>query len=381
MEHTPVLKEQVVEIFNQVGETIIDATIGGGGHALAIAKAMSNGNGNARLPSTGHVGQDARIVNRLTSDVTENRNGLRNRQSITGFSIIGLDQDYSALILAAQNLKECNENITLVHGNFRNIRGILKELKVEKVNGILVDLGMSSMQLDSKERGFSFRYDSPLDMRMNVNNQETRNNNQTNSKSKITNSKPRIAEQSSPWGRQIQKFNDQFSNGLTAELIIKTWNESKIADILWEYGEERFARKIAKAIRENRQDINTTEDLAQLCEKCVPPRFRKYKIHPATKTFQALRIAVNDEIEALKEFLTDAPDLLAPGGRLAIISFHSLEDRLVKQKFNQLAKANNEERIKNYELVTKHPIVATEEEIVQNPRSRSAKLRVIEKVE
>jgi len=118
---------------------------------------------------------------------------------------------------------------------------------------------------------------------------------------------------------------------LTAKQLIHTWNEQKIADIFWQYGEERFSRKIAKAIVQNRKNINSTKDLAQICEKCIPPRFRKYKIHPATKTFQALRIAVNDEIEALKDFLQDAPKLLAPGGRLAIISFHSLEDRIVKQ--------------------------------------------------
>lgn len=311
MEHIPVLLNEVVEVFASINSGVmVDSTIGAGGHTLAIAKAITNN-------------QDAKI-----KEISNSK-----------FQLIGIDQDYDALTVASSNLKaqmsnqsiDHDKTVTLVNGNFRNIKQILQELKIEKVAGILADLGVSSMQINSQERGFSFKYDAPLDMRMDNNNQ------------------------------------------LTAELIIKTWDERKIADILWRYGEERFSRKIAKAIRENRKNINTTKDLAELCEKCIPPRFRKYKIHPATKTFQALRIAVNDEIEALKDFLADAPELLAPGGRLAIISFHSLEDRLVKQKFNELASSEA------FEKITKHVVVASEAEIAQNPRSRSAKLRVIQK--
>lgn len=273
------------------------------------------------------------------------------RFKIKDFRIIGIDQDHAALKLAADNLKSCSDKITLVHGNFRDTKAILKELKIEKVAGILADLGLSSMQLSDPERGFSFRHDAPLDMRMNMGH--------------------RLLVLG---GSQILRANtqDQLPE-LTAWQIIHAWNESKIADILWRYGEERFARKIAKAIAQNRKNINSTKDLSELCEKCVPPRFRKHKIHPATKTFQALRIVVNDEIEALNDFLRDAPELLAPGGRLVIISFHSLEDRLVKQKFNELASGGD------FEKITKQVVTASDNEVISNPRARSAKLRVIEK--
>lgn len=280
------------------------------------------------------------------------------RFKIKDFRIIGIDQDHAALKLAADNLKSCSDKITLVHGNFRDTKAILKELKIEKVAGILADLGLSSMQLSDPERGFSFRHDAPLDMRMNT--KQKAKSKKHNDKEKIKNIilKSKILNHKSE---------------LTAWQIIHAWNESKIADILWRYGEERFARKIAKAIAQNRKNINSTKDLSELCEKCVPPRFRKHKIHPATKTFQALRIVVNDEIEALNDFLRDAPELLAPGGRLVIISFHSLEDRLVKQKFNELASGGD------FEKITKQVVTASDNEVISNPRARSAKLRVIEK--
>lgn len=313
MEHLPVLKNEVVELLMPVAGVIVDATVGGGGHAAAIAAADFKGQ---------------------NSD----------------FRIIGIDQDHSALEQAVKKLKDYQNQITLVQDNFRNIKQILKELKIEKVGGILADLGVSSLQLDDPARGFSFQHNAPLDMRMNQN----------------------------------QKYNLKFKNilkskiynlksGITAWQIIHTWDERKLADIFWRYGEERFARKIAHAVRLRRKEINSTQDLAELVKKCIPPRFRKHKIHPATKTFQALRIAVNDEIEALKDFLADAPELLAPGGRLIVISFHSLEDRLVKQKFNQL-------KTEGYDLLTRHPIIASADEVAKNPHSRSAKLRAIEKI-
>jgi len=362
MEHIPVLKDHIVELFSPVDGTFIDATVGAGGHALAIAKALQNSKPQTpRPPSTWHVGQ---VNSKQNQSLKLNISNL-NLASNLGFrtsslQLIGLDRDSAALALANENLKtkmsklgmDYNTIVTLVRGNFRDIKSILGELKIEKVNGILADLGMSSMQLDDPTRGFSFRHEAPLDMRMS-----------TNSKIQYTNIK------------QIQNSKLKIKNSdLTAELIIKTWDEHKIADILWQYGEERFSRKIARAIKEHRRDISSTTDLAKLCEKCVPPRFRKHGVHPATKTFQALRITVNDEVDALKDFLRDAPDLLAPGGRLAVISFHSLEDRLVKQQFNELASNGG------YEKITKKPIIATDDAIALNPRSRSAKLRCIKRV-
>src|SRR3989344_1972778 len=191
MEHTPVLKEQVVEIFNQVEDTIIDVTIGGGGQSAAILAAKSK---------------------------------IKNQKS----KIFGIDQDYSALEFAAENLKAYEDQITLVHGNFRNIRKILKELNIGKVNGILADLGMSRMQIDDPERGFSFRSEAPLDMNMNQSQKSKLQLKTQYSKSQIHILKSKILN---------------LKSELSAWQIIHSWNESKIADILWEYGEERFARK------------------------------------------------------------------------------------------------------------------------------------------
>lgn len=329
MEHIPVLKDHVSKLFAPIHGTFVDATVGAGGHALALVKA------------------DLRL-------------------KIKDLRIIGIDQDYSALTLAAENLKGYAQNLTLVHGNFRDIKAILSELKIEKVNGILADLGMSSMQLDDPTRGFSFRHEALLDMRMGTD--------VVGSKYYVLSKEEKKESSTTHNTSYIIHNTTSHRQQLSAELIIKTWDERKLADILWRYGEERFARKIAHAVREHRRDINSTTDLATLCEKCIPPRFRKHGVHPATKTFQALRIAVNDEVDALKDFLRDAPELLAPGGRVAIISFHSLEDRLVKHWFNELASSGL------YEKVTKKPIIADDGEIALNPRARSAKLRCIERI-
>ena len=364
MQHTPVLKEQIVQLFTSTDGIIVDVTIGSGGHSAAILAAKS------------------KVKSQKSKPIPKSK--IENLKS----QLIGLDQDYDALTVASSNLKsqisktglDYDNNITLVHGNFRDIKAILKELKIDKVNGILADLGMSSMQLDDPERGFSFKHEAPLDMRMNyISNLKSQISPMESAYSGLIRShrtKPQLKIQNLLRTKNYELRTSQ----LTAELIVKTWNETKIADLLWNYGEERFARKIARAIRENRKNINTTKDLADLCEKCIPPRFRKYKIHPATKTFQALRIAVNDEINALKDFLRDAPELLVKGGRLAIISFHSLEDRLVKHRFSELTTMTQEPSATSYELLTKHPITPTDEQTAQNPRSRSAKLRAIQKV-
>lgn len=348
MEHIPVLKDKVVELFAPVNGTFIDATVGAGGHSDAICAAKLQITNYPTSPGLRGAGKSQKNLN------SQNLNS-----SPSTLHFIGLDQDYSALTLAAENLKGYAQNLTFVHGNFRDIKAILAELKISKVNGILADLGMSSMQLDDPTRGFSFRHKALLDMRMA----------HTNSKFKSQNAKSKFKMQNLLTTSYLLP-----TTNLTAELIVKTWDERKLADILWRYGEERFSRKIARAVREHRRDINSTTDLAELCEKCIPPRFRKHAVHPATKTFQALRIAVNDEVDALKDLLRDAPELLAPGGRLAIISFHSLEDRLVKQTFNELASSGA------YEKVTKKPIIADDSEIALNPRARSAKLRCIVRI-
>ena len=358
--HTPVLLKEVLEIFKPIKEGLfVDATIGAGGHALAIAKAITKKQ-DTITKQIQNPNNQTNSKSQILNSEPIHKSRIENLES----RLIGLDQDYFALELAAENLKKFSNNITLVHGNFRDIRQIINDLVPKKVHlrnglfGILADLGMSSMQLDSEDRGFSFKFDAPLDMRM------------AHAKSKVKSQNDNVIIKNIIY--DLSTVNHE--QILSAELIIKTWNEAKIADILWRYGEERFSRKIAKAIVQNRKNINSTKDLAEICEKCVPPRYRKHKIHPATKTFQALRIAVNDEIEALKDFLRDAPDLLTPGGRLAIISFHSLEDRLVKQKFNELASTGE------FEKITKQVVVASEDEITQNPRARSAKLRVLQKI-
>ncbi len=290
MIHQPVLFKETIELLNiglEPKDTFIDATLGAGGHALGILEANKN------------------------------------------INLVGIEQDKNIISIAQENLIKYKGQIKIVRDNFRNIKNIVNENKLVKIGGILADIGVSSLQLDEGSRGFSFRSDAALDMRM-----------------------------------------DQRQE-LSAELIIKTWTEPKIVDILWKYGEERQSRKIAKLIVENRKNINSTKDLAELIEV----NLGKFgHIHPATKTFQALRIAVNDELDALTELLNDAPEALKVGGRLAVISFHSLEDRLVKQKFKELKQTGN------FKIVTKNPVVATPEEILENRRSRSAKLRVIERV-
>ncbi|MEI3652453.1 MAG: 16S rRNA (cytosine(1402)-N(4))-methyltransferase RsmH [Dolichospermum sp.] len=233
-----------------------------------------------------------------------------------------VDQDEDALKAAKENLAEFGDRVKFIHSNFANYQFI-----ENSYDGILADLGVSSYHLDNPERGFSFRNTANLDMRMNQ------------------------------------------QQSLTAGDIINEWDEKELADIFFKYGEERLSRRIARRIVEKRP-FDTTTELANAIAYSVPPKYRHGRIHPATRVFQALRIAVNDELKVLETLIEKAPNALIPGGRIAIISFHSLEDRPVKHGLR------NSPLLR---ILTKKPIIATEEEIKQNPRSRSAKLRIAEK--
>ncbi|MBS9395145.1 MAG: 16S rRNA (cytosine(1402)-N(4))-methyltransferase RsmH [Dolichospermum sp. LBC05a] len=233
-----------------------------------------------------------------------------------------VDQDEDALKAAKENLSEFGDRVKFIHSNFANYQFI-----ENSYDGILADLGVSSYHLDHPERGFSFRNTANLDMRMNQ------------------------------------------QQSLTAGDIINEWDEKELADIFFKYGEERLSRRIARRIIEKRP-FDTTTELANAIAYSVPPKYRHGRIHPATRVFQALRIAVNDELKVLETLIEKAPNALIPGGRIAIISFHSLEDRPVKHGLR------NSDSLR---VLTKKPIIATEEETKQNPRSRSAKLRIAEK--
>ena len=246
--------------------------------------------------------------------------------------IIALDQDKSAFEKAQSKFKNLNCDITFVNANFRDLNKVVKD----EVNAIIFDLGLSSDQLENSERGFSFIRREPLLMTM--------------------------KENPSP-------------EDLTAYDVVNTWEEKSLADIIYGYGEEKLSRKIAKAIVEAREkaDIKTTFDLVAIIEGAVGRAYKKQKLHCATRTFQALRIAVNDELGALKEGLEGGFEKLKPGGRMAVISFHSLEDRIVKNFYKE-KKAEG-----GAVLINKKPITPGEAEIKENPRSRSAKLRILEK--
>ncbi|MCK4278124.1 MAG: 16S rRNA (cytosine(1402)-N(4))-methyltransferase RsmH [Desulfurellaceae bacterium] len=247
--------------------------------------------------------------------------------------VVGMDRDEEAIKWVLTEIKpRWGERLIVKHGDFSKMGQVLHKQGVERVDGILMDLGMSSCQVEDAERGFSFRFDGPLDMRMDR--------------------------------RQ----------SLTAAEIVNRWDEKNIADILRTYGEERFARRIARDILECRKKkkITTTKQLVEVVKKSIPHRFWG-KIHPATRTFLALRIVVNDEMKNLEKGLKEGINLLKSGGRLCVISFHSLEDRIVKQTFRK----NLSEGIAK--LISKKPILPTKEEIVKNRRARSAKLRWLEK--
>lgn len=253
--------------------------------------------------------------------------------------IIGIDLDANALNEAMENLSTLPEHprIHLMHSNFRNLDTVLTELQVSHVDKVLFDLGLSSQELDESGRGFTFQKDEPLIMTFH--------------------NKP---------GEEI----------ITAKDIVNLWSEETLADIIYFYSDERFARRIARAIVDERihREIQTTGELAQIIHNAVPAFYRNGKTDCATKTFQAIRIAVNDEIGAIKEALPKAMSTLRPGGRMAVITFHSLEDRVVKELFREFNKEGHGK------ILTKKPIVPGREEVTSNPRSRSAKLRVIEKL-
>lgn len=239
--------------------------------------------------------------------------------------VTAIDRDSQAIAAATANLAQYGpERLEFWQGNFADYEG-----EIAAFEGIIADLGVSSPQLDLAERGFSFRQPAPLDMRMDR--------------------------------RQ----------SLTAAEIVNHWQESKLADIFYHYGEERLSRRIARQIVQQRP-FQTTTELAEAIARCVPPKYRYGRIHPATRTFQALRLAVNEELPSLTRFLSRAPSWLKPGGRIAIISFHSLEDRLIKHHFRQSPLL---------EAITKKPIVPQPDELSENPRSRSAKLRVAQRRE
>ena len=280
----------------------------------------------------GRAGHSLEIVKRLT----------------TG-RLIGLDRDETALEAAKERLAPYMDRVTLVHSNFERLREILEELELDGVDGMLFDLGVSSPQLDDAGRGFSYMHDAPLDMRM-----------------------------------------DRTSD-LTARDVVNGWSYEELRRILFDYGEERYAPAIASAIcrRREEREIETTLELAEVIRGAMPAKALREKQHPAKRSFQAIRIAVNGELEALPPMLQAAADGLKPGGRLAVISFHSLEDRIVKRAMQELATGctcppefpvcvcGKKPKMK---LITRKPVVSGPAELTYNPRARSAKLRVAEKL-
>jgi len=291
--HVPVLLKEAIDFLNiRRGGTYIDATVGLGGHSYEIVR---------RLGAPGHL--------------------------------IGLDKDPAALELARERLVVGKEDdwpsVELLHRSFAEIA---HDRRPTTIDGILADIGISSLQLANAARGFSFQAEGPLDMRMNP------------------------------------------QAGLTAEQVVNQFDERELADLIYEFGEERRSRRIARAIVRSRP-IRTTVQLADVVSAAARPMNQaERRIHPATRTFQALRIFVNHELDDLRALLNAAPQLLKPGGRLVVISFHSLEDRIVKDAFREGVKQGH------YRLLTKKPVTASEEEIDRNPRSRSAKLRAAERV-
>ena len=268
---------------------------------------------------------------------------------LEGGRLICIDRDETAIERAGKRLAPFGDKVTFVHGNFSDAAEILDSLGIDAVDGMLFDLGVSSPQLDETQRGFSYLHDAPLDMRMDA------------------------------------------SDSLTAYEVVNSWDENRLNRILWDYGEERYARRITAAILSARakKPIESTLELVEIIKSAMPAAALREKQHPAKRSFQAIRIAVNDELGAVKQGMEAAIDHLNPGGRLAVITFHSLEDRIVKKVFQDAARGctcppsfpvcvcGHKPKIR---ILTKKPIIATREEVEENPRSRSAKLRVAERV-
>ncbi|HMI39157.1 MAG TPA: 16S rRNA (cytosine(1402)-N(4))-methyltransferase RsmH [Nitrospiraceae bacterium] len=250
--------------------------------------------------------------------------------------LIGFDCDAVAIAASREKLARFGDRVLLLQGHFMNLKQHLAASDIGQVDGILFDLGVSSPQLDEPARGFSFQGDGPLDMRM-----------------------------------------DQSMSGTAADLVNR-WPEAQLADAIFQFGEERFSRRIARAIvrARERHPLATTKDLVSVIEAAVPANYRHGRLHCATRTFQAVRIAVNQELDCLEPALRDAVDVLSPGGRLCVISFHSLEDRIVKHTFRALSGKDDPALL----VLTKKPQVPSREESDRNPRSRSAKLRVAQRV-
>lgn len=292
--HQSVMLEEVVSSLNlKKGSVVVDGTIGLGGHSREILKKI-----------------------------------------IPGGRLIGIDADIEALKEARQNLLDFNGSFSLVHGNFRNLDTILEKEGIRNVDAIILDLGVSSYQIEDGSRGFSIKHESRLDMRMD---------------------------------KSLQ---------LSAYDIVNKFSEQELSDIIKEYGEERFHKRIARYIKQSRskKKIETTRELAEIVHKAIGYGHGKERIDTATRTFQALRIAVNDELSSLEEGLKKALVLLKSGGKIAIISFHSLEDRIVKNIFRENA------RLGALKIITKKPLYPASAEVIRNPRSRSAKLRIAERI-
>ena len=292
--HIPVMLNEVIEYMQpKPGQIFVDGTLGLGGHALSILKLLG---------STGRL--------------------------------IGMDRDRLALEKAQECLVKYKDQCSFIHDNFRNVGQVLKDQGIDRVDGILLDLGLSSFQLDDPQRGFGFKQDGPLDMRMDTDS-------------------------------AISAFN-----------LINAYSEKEIAMVLKEFGEERWHQRIARHIvhERSKRPITSTQELSNMVLRAMPHFAKRQRIHPATRTFQALRIAVNRELEAVTAVLDQCADLLKEGGRIGVIAFHSLEDRIVKHKFRQLSRAG----IVN--LIVKKPIRPSEAEIQFNPRARSARLRIAERI-
>ena len=306
--HESVLLQECIDGLNIKPDGIyVDGTLGGAGHSSQIAARLTTGR------------------------------------------LIGIDRDPVALAAAGKRLEPYQDRVTLVHSNFCEMAQVLENLGISGVDGILMDLGVSSPQLDDGERGFSYMVDAPLDMRMN---------------------------------------NEDI---LSAETVVNTWSQEELKRILYTYGEERYAPQIAAAICRRREErpITTTLELVDIIRSAMPPAALREKQHPAKRSFQAIRIAVNDELGSVEKAMEVAIPLLNPGGRLAIITFHSLEDRIVKTAMADAAKGctcppqfpvcvcGKKPKVK---LISRKPIVSSAEELERNPRARSAKLRVCEKL-
>ena len=307
-EHRSVLLEETIDGLQIIPDGIyVDGTLGGGGHSYEVCR---------RLGDKG--------------------------------SIIGIDQDAAAIEAAGIRLKDFGEKVTIVRSNYRDMKSKLHELGIDKVDGIILDLGVSSYQLDTAERGFSYRADAPLDMRMDTRQQ------------------------------------------ITARDIVNDYGEEELYRVIRDYGEDKFARNIAKHIVMERGEhpIETTGELTEIVRRAIPMKYQKRSGHPAKRTFQAIRIELNRELEVLRDSLDDMIELLNPGGRLCIITFHSLEDRIVKSAFKK-----NENpctcppdfpvcvcgKVSKGSIVTRKPILPGEEEMELNSRSKSAKLRIFER--